>query len=509
MEDYARIRHAFHVEGKPIREIARELGCSRYTVRKAIVTAQPPGYRLTAARPAPALGSWKARIDALLVESATMPRKQRFTAHRIYDLIRGEGYAGGESTVRAYVGQRRPNPARPPERFVPLVFDPGEAAEADWGEAEVELAGELVIVQYFAVRLCYSRRIFVRAYPTQKQESFLDAHVGAFAFFGGVPRAIIYDNLKTAVRVVLTGRSRVEQQKFTVFRSHYLFEGRYCTPGQGHEKGGIEGGIGFVRRNFFTPRLRAASFDDLNQQLLTLCEADDQRTVDGQPEPIRRMWEEERACLLPLPDREHPCCVTTSAVVTPYSQITFETNRYSVPADTLARVLMIRAFAFKIEALDPGTQRVVATHPRCYGRNQDICLPLHYLPLLEQRPGAFEHARPIRQWQAHWPAVYDTLKDRLVEAFPEGRGIREFVRVLSLHRDHPAGQVAQAVDEALAHGCVHFDGVSLCLRQLQRPEAPPADLDLSAQPALTHLAELGRQPVNLAQYDQLRLEAGV
>jgi transposase len=160
-------------------------------------------------------------------------------------LIRAEGFGGGESTVRAYVRQRRPNPVRKAERFLPLAFDPGEAAEADWGEAEVEMVDQVVIVQYFALRLCYSRRMLVCAYPTQKQESFFDAHVRAFAFFGGVPKTIAYDNLKTAVYQVLAGRSRAEQQTFTLFRSHYLFESRYCTPGAGNEKGGVESGIGF------------------------------------------------------------------------------------------------------------------------------------------------------------------------------------------------------------------------------------------------------------------------
>jgi len=506
VDDYARIRYAFHTEHKKIREIARELHCGRRTRRQAVEAAHPPGDRMSGARPAPALDPWKARIDALLAESASMPRKQRFTAHRIYVLIRAEGFGGGESTVRAYVRQKRPNPVRKAERFLPLAFDPGEAAEADWGEAEVEMAEQIVIVQYFALRLCYSRRMLVCAYPTQKQESFFDAHVRAFAFFGGVPKTIAYDNLKTAVYQVLSGRSRVEQQTFTLFRSHYLFESRYCTPGEGHEKGGVEGGIGFSRRNFLTPRLRCASFEDLNQQLEALCEADSQRIVDRQPASIEQMWREEQPHLRPLPGLDYECCVKTSVRVTPYSQVTYETNRYSVPADIPARTLSLRAYPFKIEALDVATQRVVASHPRCYGRKQDIYVPHHYLPLLERRPGAFQHARPMREWRAVWPAAYGTLTDRLVATFPEGRGIPELIRILSLHRENPARQVEQAVDQALSHGCAHFDGVSLFLRQIQRPESPPPDLDLSKRPGLMHLAELGQQPVDLAQYDQLRLE---
>ncbi len=365
------------------------------------------------------------------------------------------------------------------------------------------MAGERVTVQFLTIRLCYSRRKFVCAYPTQKQESFFDGHARAFAHFGGVPQRVIYDNLKTAVYKVLAGKSRQEQQAFILFRSHHLFEARFCTPGEGHEKGGVESDIGFVRRNFFAPVLHCEGFDDLNQQLVALCLKDDLRTVAGQPAPIFELWQHEQPHLRPLPATAYPCCVTTEVVTTPYSQVTYATNRYSIPAEDAARVVTVRAYPFTVEVINPSTQRVIASHPRSYNHKQDICNPVHYLALLEQRPGAFEHARPIRQWRAQWPAAYNILLERLIEALPDGRGVRDFVRILGLHRTHPAREIERAVEDALAHGCAHLDGVVLCLHRIQHPDQPVAALDLTAQPNLAHLSELGCQPLNLAQYDAL------
>jgi hypothetical protein len=143
---------------------------------------------------------------------------------------------------------------------------------------------------------------------------------------------------------------------------------------------------------------------------------------------------------------------------------------------------------------------VLASHPRCYGRERDVIDPLHYLPLLEQRPGAFEHAKPIRRWREEWPPVYERFLERLQEQSLNGQSIREFVRVLKLHRDHPAKLVAQAIEQALEYGCVHADGVKLCLRQLLKPETPMRSLSLADLP---QWASVGEQPPDLTRYDQL------
>jgi hypothetical protein len=320
------------------------------------------------------------------------------------------------------------------------------------------------------MRLGYSRRTFVKAYPTQRQECFFDGHVGAFEFFDGVPHRLAYDNLKVAVYEILTGRQRQEQEAFTLFRSHYLFDSRYCTPGQGHEKGGVEHGVGYARRKFLVPLPQVASFEELNNYLLARCLAEDSRTVSGQPRSIGEMWAEEQSHLLPLPAHDLPCCVTREVALNPYCQVVFETNRYSVPADRAYPTLTLRAFPFAVEVLHG--EEILARHPRCYEREQEIVDPLHYLPLLAQRPGAFEHPDAIRQ----------------------------FVQVLTLNREHDATLVEQAVEQALELGCAHYEGVQWCLNQSVCPPPSPMPLDLSDRP---HLADIGRQPLDLSGYDHL------
>jgi hypothetical protein len=322
--------------------------------------------------------------------------------------------------------------------------------------------------------------------------------VAAFHHFQGVPHRISYDNLKIAVQRVLEGRNRQEQQAFIVFRSHYLFESHFCTPGQGHEKGRVEDGVGFARRNFMVPMPQVASFEELNAHLLAACLADDQRRVARQPMTIGQAWEQEKPYLLPLPARDFDCCVRRTVPRNPYSQVEFESNRYSVPTDNAYQNLVLKAYPFRVDILY--LDRVIASHPRCYGRQQDILDPLHYLPLLAQRPGAFDHAQPIRRWRQDWPEVYERLLAQLQAKWPQGRGVREFIRILKLHGHYPADLVIQAVEQALQYGCAHADGVELCLRQLLNPGSPTSPLDLSPWP---QLMGVGEQAPDLHCYDQL------
>jgi transposase len=497
VEKREQIRRAYFIENKTMRAIAKELHCSRDTIKKAIASPEGESYTLTKQRPAPVLGPYTARIDELLAESERMPRKQRYTGHKIYGLIKADGYTGSESGVRRYIGQRRREKRRP-KVYLPLEFDPGRDAQGDWGEAVAIITGKRVIVQVFMLRLNYSRKLFARAYPTQKQECFLDAHVQAFHHFGGVPHRISYDNLKTAVVRILEGRNRQEQRTFVVFRSHYLFESHFCTPGKGNEKGGVESSVGFGRRNFMVPIPRVDSFAELNDLLLARCQADDRRTVAGQEQSIGEMWAQERPYLAPLPKRDFDCCVVRSVTLNGYSQVQFETNRYSVPADKARKNLVLKAYPFRVDVLDQ--EEVIASHPRCYERKQDVLDPLHYLPLLEERPGAFDHAKPIRRWRDTWPPVYETLLSHLREQWPEGRGVREFVRILKLHCEHPAEWVQQAIEQALEYGCPHADGVTLCLHQLTETEPLVLSLDLSDHPELLAVAT---EAPDLDCYDQL------
>ena len=319
-----------------------------------------------------------------------------------------------------------------------------------------------------------------------------------YAYINGVPRRIAYDNLKAAVQRILEGRTRKEQERFILFRSHYLFESHFCTPGQAHEKGRVEKGVGFSRRNYLAAVPSFASFEDLNEHLLASCLSDDGRQVDRQTMTIGEAWEMERPCLLPLPGKDFECCVSKPVVLNGYSQVEYETNRYSVPTDQAYRNLMVQAYPLRIDILH--LHDIIASHRRCYERKQDIIDPLHYLALLEQRPGAFDHAKPIRRWRESWPPVYERLLAHLRGKWPDGRGVREFIGILKLHHDNPADRVADAVTQALQYGCGHLDGVQLCLRQLTETQPPASPIDLANWP---QLVGVGAQELDLACYDQL------
>lgn len=503
VERREKIRRAYYVEGKSMRQIACELRHSYWTIRDALDNAGASEYRLSKPKASPVLGPYKGRIDELLVESEKQPRKQRYTGHKIYEILCSEGYKGSESGLRRYVSEQR-KVLRRPKVYLPLTFEAGVDAQVDWGEARAIIGGAEEEVQLFVFRLCYSRKIYVQAYPTQRQEAFFAGHVGAFAHVGGVPERIIYDNLKTAVKRVLMGRNREEQSTFVAFRSHYLFESRYCNPRSGNEKGQVEDGVGYARRNFMVPLLQADTYEELNEQLLAACKADDARRVDRQPNTIGEMWQAEVAKLRPIP-APYECCRSYEVTLNGYSQVVFETNRYSVPVDKAEKKLVLKAYPFHIEILTRSEH--IARHERCYCHKQDILDPLHYLPLLAQRPGAFEHAKPMRQWRAEWPAVYEELLAHLHSKAQgesaqqkESRAIRTLIEILMMHREQPAELMEAAVTQALADGIAHPEGVTFCLNRLldPTPSVPPLSLDNRPE-----LQAVGTQPVAVERYNQL------
>lgn len=496
VDEREKIRRAYFLEGKSIRRIAKDLHHSRTTVANAIASAEEKTYALQEPREAPVLGPYKARIDELLAENERLPRKQRYTGYKIYEDIYNRGYRGSESGVRRYIGQRR-GEAKKRKVYMPLEFDKGTDGQVDWGEAQAIIAGVEVTVQLFITRLCYSRKLFAQAFPNQRREAFFEGHIHAFHHFHGIPQRLSYDNLKIAVQFILEGGGRQEQKAFVAFRSHYLFESHYCTPGQGHEKGRVEKGVGFARRRFMVPVPRVDSFEELNRHLLASCTADDQRRVDRQKTTIGEAWEEEKPFLLPLPEHDYKYYVAKPVVLNGYSQVEFESNRYSVPTDQSYRNLVLRAYPFRIDIAH--MDDVIASHPRCYGQKQDILDPLHYLPLLAQRPGAFEHAKPIRRWREEWPPAYEHLLERL-QTDRNGQGVREFVRVLELHKEYPPRLVAQAIEQALEYGCAHADGVTLCLHQLLEPDSQVPAVRWSEPPSW---AAVGEQTPDLACYDRL------
>lgn len=495
VEDKEIIRRAYYIEHKSIRQIQRETGCHRKTIRKALEDGMVPEYNEKAPRPTPALTPVKGIIDQWLAEDEKQPSKQRHTAKRIYERLRDEySFPGAESSIRRYVGQVRRQLRN--EVFIPLSFAPGQLAQVDFGEAAVCISRQQLIAQLFCLRMGYSKQTFVMALPSQSQESFFLGHVRAFAFLGGVPRQLVYDNLKTAVKTVLEGHNRKEQSAFTAFRSHYLFESRFCNVSQAHEKGLVEGLVGYARRNWLVPIPEFNSWEELNETLWEKCLAEGTRQLRGMEMTIGQAMAAEKPHMLPLPPEQYPCYTMHPVTVNGFGLVTFGTNRYSVPSERAYESKWLKAYPDRVEITNG--HKVLAVHPRCYGKHQDILNPLHYLLLLEQRPGAYEHAKPIQEWQQRWPDVYDRYLVALREHLPGDQSTREFIRILRFHEHYPEQAIASAMEESLLCHCYSADG----FRQLVMRQTEP-----SIAPALPELTgELATQPVqwpDLVDYDRL------
>lgn len=490
------IRRDHFILRKSIRQIARERHVARKTIRAALRDATPTTYKRKKEPNAPVLGPFKAIIRQILETDLKMPPKQRHTSKRLFERLRDEyGYQGAESTVRRFVGQIRPTLK---DTFVPLEFDPGTDAQCDWGTADVILAGEQLSVQMFCLKLRSSGAIFVCCFPNQKQEALFEGHVRAFEFFGGIPHRIAYDNPSTLVTAVLKGRNRVENEAFTAFRSHHLFESHFCTPGKkgAHEKGGVENLVGYARRNFLVPLPEVDSLEQLNDSLLARCLDDQQRHLKGAELTIAEALVLEKPVFHPLPDRRYLCCKRHELKADSTALVSFETNRYSVPVEHAHKRVVLKAFVDKV-VIALGDQ-VIATHARSYGKHQEVFDPLHYLRLLEKRPGAFAHAKPLRRWE--WAPVLDHYHDKLKAHVPEGRGTREFIRVLGLHKEFSAEQVETAVKLALEYRAYGYDALKNLLIQLSTPAESPRPLDLTGR---EHLAVAAVGDFKPGQYDAL------
>ena len=305
VELFEQIRRDREFGGLSTHALARKYGVHRRTVRQALESPLPPPRKRPEGRPAPKLGEWRALIDSWLEADRGAPRKQRHTAKRIDERLRDEhGVEVSERQVRRYVRERRQQLGElVDEVFVPLCSEPGAEAEVDWGEATVVIAGVARKVHLFQMRACFSGACFVQAHTRETQQAFLEGHVAALEFFGGVFGLIRYDNLGSAVKRVLRGRRRVETDRFVALRSHYLYESSFTRVGKegAHEKGGIEGDVGRFRRSYLVPVPEVGSLGELNDLIAAVCITDLRRTIRGRRETVGEALGQEIDLLRPLP----------------------------------------------------------------------------------------------------------------------------------------------------------------------------------------------------------------
>ncbi len=490
VEVYAAVRRFVFVEGNSQREAAKVFGLSRDTIAKMCRFSLPPGYTRTKPVAKPKLGPLLPVIDRILAEDRIAPVKQRHTAKRIFERLRDEhGYGGGYTVVKDYVRQCR---ARSRETFVPLAHPPGHA-QVDFGEEVGVIGGVRQKVHFFCMDLPQSDACFVKAYPAETTEAFLDGHVSACAFFGAVPCSILYDNTKIAVAKICGDGKRERTQAFTGLVSHYLFTDRFGRPGKGNDKGKVEGLVKHARTHFMVPIPQAASYDDFNAELERRCRARQEERAGRHSQTIGERLVADLAAMRPLPSGTFEPCETRIARVSSTALVRYRTNDYSVPTRYGFQDVVVKGFVDQVVILCGSEE--IARHPRCYGEAMFVANPLHYLALIETKPGALDQAAALQGWDL--PEVFQHLR-HLLEARMGNKGKREFIQVLRLLEAIPMEVVTLAINEAIHIGAIGFDAVKQIA--LARIERRPARLDLASYP---HLPKMEVKTTRAADYATL------
>nr|MCH9697219.1 IS21 family transposase [Gammaproteobacteria bacterium] len=404
-----------------------------------------------------------------------------------------EGYQGAYDSVQRFVKQWKVEAKNSPtvkQAFIPLAFKPGDVCQFDWSQETVELGGVVQTIKAAHFRLAYSRKMFVIAYPRETQEMVLDAHNQAFAFYGGVPLQMIDDNLTTVVDAVFVGKERQFNLRFMTLANHYLFEPVACTPAAGWEKGQVENQVGNIREWLFTPRAKFATFSELNAWLGQRCEERSGRRHPTLPSrTIADCFQDEQPLLreITVPFAgyvEHLLRVSSTCLVS------VDRNRYSVPARWAGRVVSVRVTANTLSMV--ADHEVIGQHERCFLRDQLICNPWHYLPVLDKKPGALRHGAPFVDWDL--PVSIQTVREQLLQ---QKKGDRAFVELLLLARESGLEVLETACELALESGVISGSVVQNEMRRLIEPPRPKALKGC-------HTVELATEPqADCQRYDDL------
>ncbi|WP_263579295.1 IS21 family transposase [Streptomyces sp. PSKA30] len=524
VELYAAIRRD-HRGGMSMRELERKHGVTWRTVRKALDSSWPEPRKKLPPR-ATTLDPYKPVIDEILRADLDAPRKQRHTVTRIFHrLVEEHGAEVSYGVVRYYVAGRKPeilveSGKAPLEAFVPQTHLPGHEAEVDFGDVTVRLAGELVTCNLFSFRLSYSGKAVHRVFASCGQEAFFEGHVHALRTLGGVPRTKVrYDNLKAAVaRVLGQSRGRVEADRWIAFRSHFGIESFYCRPGieGAHEKGGVEGMVGYFRRNHFVPVPEVSSLAELNEMVEQWDRQDDARRIGSRPKTVAEYFALEQPLLMPLPEEPFETGRLFTPRVDRYGQIPVRTNRYSVPIRLIGKRVRVVLHASHLVVYDQNVE--VARHERLIAKGA-VRLDLdHYLEVLVRKPGAFPGSTALEQARSagRFTPVHDAWWDQARKIPGERDGTRALIEVLLLGRHLPHEHVVAGLAAALRAGAMTADAVALEARKSAQAETepipaagqlvsgkPPATVTSLHEWRLAHLPADTRPLPSVTPYDQL------
>jgi transposase len=424
------------------REILCREGIHWETLKKILEYSEPPGYRTQNPRPKPKIGPYLEQIAQIIEDDKHLPKKQRHTAVRIYHRIRQMGYEGKYTQVKEAFREIK---RLKKEVYMPLNHKPGEA-QVDFGYALSKVSGELRKVAFFVMVLPHSDVFFVMAFERECTESYWEGHVRAFEFFGGVPQRISYDNSRVLVSKIIGAHERKLTDGFLKLQSHYLFREHFCRVRRPNEKGVVEGVVKFTRLNFFVPVPQVRDLEELNARLVELCREDMKRRLRGKNGTKAELLKEDHAVFLELPPVPFDACRKQPTRASSLSLVRFDDNDYSVPVDYAHHEILIKGYVDRVVLCHK--EKVVAEHKRSWQKEGVFFNSLHYLPLLERKPGSLDHARPLVD--LNLPECFEILRRRLVvEEAKQGDGIREFIRVLRLLEDYPMAKLRKAVENGL------------------------------------------------------------
>jgi transposase len=498
VELFEQIRREYEFGAGTILGIARKLGVHRRMVHEAVRSATPARRKKTE-RPQVKMAAVSGFIDGILEADRKAPRKQRHTAKRIWERTREEvaGSTVAERTVRHYVERRKQELGYGrKDTFVPQSYEWGVEAQVDWYEAFADLDGERTKLQVFSMRSMASGAAYHRAYLRATQQAFLEAHELAFHYFGGVFHRLRYDNLSSAVKKILRGYERELTARFIAFRSHWQYTAEFCTPGEGHEKGGVEGEVGYFRRNHWVPVPAALDLAELNAQLLAHCRRDESRILAGRSQSVGTLLLMEKEYLLPLAGEDFALAEISFPRVDQAGCAKVLANSYSVPLKP-GSIVEARAYSSVVEFRYDGER--IAQHQRSYGRAQQVLDLEHYLEVLERKPGALRGSKPLAQWRAQgrWPASYDRLWESMRVRHGRQGAARAMVAVIGLGREFGHAQLEVSVCQALELGSTDIAAIRHLLMSDQLQHAAAGSVEIGV------LSAYERPLPTMAQYDQL------
>lgn len=484
------IKHLYENEEKSLRQIAQITNMDFRTVQKYAHQSNWSLDKLPNMNPEtyPAMGPYIAVVDEWLEQDQREPRKQRHTIKRVYERLRDEHeYTGSYDSVKRYYNKKKFMLGLSREGYLPLA-QPGGHAQIDFGDFKYyDASGTAQEGHELVVSFPNSNAGWMQVFPSENQECLLEGLKRIFEHIGGVPVRVRADNMTTAVAHIVNGAERILTDGFTRFMLHYRFQADFCNPSAGNEKGNVENKVGYKRRNLLVPVPVIEDFEKYNKELFHRCEEDHQREHYKHGKLISELWEEERQCLLTLPEYAYDVFRYESLSVNKYGFVTIDTNKYGLTPELSGKVVQSKIYADKVELYYD--RQLLKTYARSYKRNEEVLDWKQYLPVLVKKPGAVEHTRFFCQMPKLWRAHLMNL---------QGKERKTALMVLS---EIVADGNAALCDDALALadecGRMDADSIRQCYYMIAKEERHPAPLELQTAPPL-----LDYRP-DLLAYDHL------